>query len=220
MICPKLFIFSLWCPLSLAKWIWNPHCLYSDCWGDPIQGDGSTSFDTWSGSKKYSTIVYYTCKEGVGFDLYDNNYDAPAKIYVQCGRQCEEGTYGQNHIKAGQGTGWCKYNQGHCNPQWLYSFTPLWDWGEHTLPECSVGEQILQNEEYDAFFVAACDKEKLPSVSYSSNEYSNDALVPGETATIKCNSGYEFKGDLVATSTEKPELPPGERVPIECKISY
>ena len=111
MMNPKLFIFSLLARLSLAAWIWNPHCLNSDCWGDPLRGDGSTSFDDWSGSTKYSTTVYYTCNEGVGFDLFDNNYDAPAKIYAQCGQKCEEGKYGQYHSKAGQGTGRCKYNQ-------------------------------------------------------------------------------------------------------------
>lgn len=146
---PKLFIFSLSAPLSLAGWIWDPNCLQSDCWGDPIQGDGSTSFDTWSGSTKYSTTVYYTCNEGVGFDLYDNNYNAPAKIFAQCGQKCEEGTYGWLHAKAGQGTGRCRYNQGtwnqwtqqhDCDPDWLYSFTPLWG----SLPDCNVGEQKIK----------------------------------------------------------------------------
>ena len=148
MIYPKLLILSLCAPKSLAGWIWNPDCMQGDCYWDPLVGDGSNSFDDWSGSTKYSTTVYYTCNEGVGFDLYDNNYNAPAKIYAQCGQKCEEGTYGWNHWKAGQGTGRCKYNQGHCNPDWLYSFTPLWG----SLPDCSIGEQIIQkNVENDAF---------------------------------------------------------------------
>ena len=70
---------------------------------------------------------------------------------------------------------------------------------------------FLQNR--FSFLSAACDKEKLPSVGYSSNTYSNSELVPGETATITCSSGYEFKGELIPTATEMPELPPGLREP-------
>ena len=68
-----------------------------------------------------------------------------------------------------------------------------------------------------SFLSAACDKEKLPSVGYSSNTYSNSELVPGETATITCSSGYEFKGELVPTATEMPQLPPGQREPARGK---
>ena len=139
MIHPKLFIFLLWIPIRLAGWIWNPECSQSWCWGDPLEGDGISSFDDWSGSYRYSTRVFYTCNEGVGFDLYDNNYNAPAKIYAQCGQQCLEGTFPWGHQRAGQGNGRCKYNQGPCYPDWLYSFTP--EWG--SLPDCSIGEEEM-----------------------------------------------------------------------------
>ena len=82
--------------------IWDPDCLYSECVGDPLVGDGFSTFDDWTGSRKYSTKVHFTCNEGIGFDLYDDWNNAPTMIYMQCGRQCEEGTYGRYHSKAGQ----------------------------------------------------------------------------------------------------------------------
>ena len=77
----------------------------------------------------------------------------------------------------------------------------------------------VKKPKYHLFLAAACDKDKLPSVGQSSKDYSSSELVPGATATIKCNTGYEFKGNLVATSTEMPDLPPWQREPVECKSS-
>ena len=212
MIFPRIFIVSLFGTKIDAGWIWNPRCLWSECSGDPIRGDGLSSFDDWSGSKYYSTEVYYTCNEGVGFNI--NN--APAKISGQCGQKCEEGRYSWAHnTKPNQPNGRCKYNQGQCNPSWHYSFTP--EGGG--LPECSIGDQKCSKPKYHLFLAAACDKDKLPSVGQSSKDYSSSELVPGATATIKCNTGYEFKGNLAATSTEMPDLPPWQREPVECKSS-
>ena len=142
MIYPKLLILTFWAPKRLAGWIWNPNCMQGDCWWDPLVGDGVNSFDDWSGSTTYSTTVYYTCNEGVGFDLYDDNYNAPAKIYAQCGSKCEEGRYPWSHWRyPGQPNGRCRHSQRYtgCNPDWLYSFTP--EWG--SLPDCSIGEQKI-----------------------------------------------------------------------------
>ena len=135
----ELFIFAtLATTITHGGWIWNPDCMNSECSGDPLRGNGISSFDDWTGSKRYSTVVYYTCSDGMGFDLYDSNYNAPAKIYVQCGQRCEEGKYSSTHpTRAGQATGSCKYVQDWCNPDWLYSFTPESD----RIPECSIGDQ-------------------------------------------------------------------------------
>ena len=212
----ELFVFvTSTATIVHGGWIWDPDCLNSECVGDPLVGDGFSSFDDWTGSRKYSTKVHFTCNEGIGFDLYDDWNNAPTMIYMQCGRQCEEGTYGRYHYKAGQGTGRCKYDQGLCYPDWLYSFTP--EFGD--LPACSIGDQEQDHLNISTFtlLLAACDKTKLPSVGYSSNSYSSSELVPGETATITCSSGYEFKGELVPTATEMPQLPPGQREPARGK---
>ena len=138
----ELFVFvTSTATIVHGGWIWDPDCLNSECVGDPLVGDGFSSFDDWTGSRKYSTKVHFTCNEGIGFDLYDDWNNAPTMIYMQCGRQCEEGTYGRYHWKAGQGTGRCKYVQGWCNPDWLYSFTPESD----RIPECSIGDQEWHN---------------------------------------------------------------------------
>ena len=149
----ELFVFvTSTASIAHGGWIWDPDCLNSECVGDPLVGDGFSSFDDWTGSRKYSTKVHFTCNEGIGFDLYDDWNNAPTMIYMQCGRQCEEGTYGRYHSKAGQGTGRCKYYQGWCNPDWLYSFTP--EFGD--LPACSIGDQEQDHLNKYIYFSFSC----------------------------------------------------------------
>ena len=113
--------------------IWDPRCQYSwsrTCPGDPLRGDGTSTFDDWDGAKKYSTRVSYSCNEGVGFDTTNS----PAKVFAYCGKKCSESS---DEDLAGL-CNWgdpaeCRYQ----DPQWRYSgFTGS------SLPSCSVGEAL------------------------------------------------------------------------------
>ena len=132
---PLLLVLLLVSRLYAGK-IWDPQCKLSysrTCTGNPIRGDGTTSFDDWNGStKKYSSIVTYTCNEGVGFDTTNS----PSKVYAYCGKKCNE------RYVSGWGGGWKGYCSGtdpaacrYQDPQWRYSAL-----SGSSLPSCSVGE--------------------------------------------------------------------------------
>ena len=115
--------------------IWDPTCKYQSCLGDPIRGDGVSSFDTWNGNKGYQTSFSYNCTSGIGFD-YTN---FPAKLYATCGKKCTEWTYKNKGktVKTGQCTASTAYDAcyyGHSAATWVYSFTG------GSLPACSKGE--------------------------------------------------------------------------------
>ena len=133
---PLLLVFPL-VPKLFAGTIWDPRCKQAHsrrCLGGPLRGDGATSFDDWNGStKKYSSVVTYTCNEGVGFDTTNS----PSKVYAKCGKTCTE------RYVSGWGGGWSgrcvgTYDPAQCryqDPEWRYvGFTGS------SLPSCSVGE--------------------------------------------------------------------------------
>ena len=126
---PFWLVLVLVCGLFAGN-IWDPRCKYSTsrrCSGAPARADGTSSFDDWDGTKKYSTKVSYSCDEGLGFDTTNS----PSKVYAYCGKMCSEQV-------DPEWAGWCDWGDpADCrlqDPQWRYiGFTG------GSLPSCSVG---------------------------------------------------------------------------------